>query len=143
MRVFLVPALIFTSLAVIVLFENGCKGNDKKEEQHKTVAGGLPTAKDTIWWGWNHYQIPDYTATGKEIAYGYQLIANTSHYLGPKGTVAAISNGMNCQNCHLNGGIVPFGNNFGKVFLPTRFTADVITGYRIFICGSMTVLKEA
>ena len=23
---------------------------------------------------------------------------------------------MNCQNCHLNGGTLPFGNNFGKVY---------------------------
>ncbi|MBO9619523.1 MAG: c-type cytochrome [Niabella sp.] len=113
MRIFLVPALIFLSLAIIVLFENGCRRDDAKDEQRESV---MPVVPDTVWWGWNHYQIPDYTEEGKQIRYGYQLIANTSYYLGPKGTVAAITNGMNCQNCHLNGGIVPFGNNFGKVF---------------------------
>lgn len=116
MKVFLVPALIFTLLAIIVLSENGCKRAEKKDEENIVAANRETTSQDTIWWGWNHYQIPDYTAEGEKIAYGYQLIANTSYYLGPKGTVAAISNGMNCQNCHLNGGIVPFGNNFGKVF---------------------------
>ncbi len=51
----------------------------------------------------------------EEILYGRDLIANTSKYLGPKGSVAHISNGMNCQNCHLSAGTVPFGNNYSAV----------------------------
>ena len=46
------------------------------------------------------------------IKYGKELIAHTSDYLGPKGSVARISNGMNCQNCHLNAGTQPWGNNY-------------------------------
>lgn len=38
------------------------------------------------------------------IQYGKELLVHTSKYLGPKGTVAQISNGMNCQNCHLEAG---------------------------------------
>jgi thiosulfate dehydrogenase len=49
------------------------------------------------------------------IYYGYKLISNTAYYLGPKGKVASMSNGMNCQNCHLNAGTKPFGNNYGGV----------------------------
>lgn len=49
------------------------------------------------------------------IRYGYSLISNTAYYLGPKGKVAHISNGMNCQNCHLNAGTKPFGNNLSAV----------------------------
>jgi thiosulfate dehydrogenase len=71
---------------------------------------------DTVWRGTNKNQIPYETDTGKLIWYGYQLISNTSYYLGPKGIVANITNGMNCQNCHLEGGTIPFGNNFGKVY---------------------------
>ena len=37
-------------------------------------------------------------ALQKTLLYGQQLIQNTSIYLGPKGTVAQITNGMNCQN---------------------------------------------
>ncbi len=48
----------------------------------------------------------------KEIYYGRELITNTSVYLGPKGKVKKISNGMNCQNCHLEAGTKPFGNNY-------------------------------
>ena len=49
------------------------------------------------------------------IKYGKDLIANTSVYLGPKGKVRPISNGMNCQNCHLDAGTRPWGNNYGAV----------------------------
>jgi thiosulfate dehydrogenase len=55
------------------------------------------------------------TAENQLIMYGRELIANTSSYLGPKGTVSKISNGMNCQNCHLDAGARPYGNTFAKV----------------------------
>ena len=51
----------------------------------------------------------------KLIKYGQELIAHTSEYLGPKGNVAHLSNGMNCQNCHLNAGTQPWGNNYFAV----------------------------
>lgn len=53
---------------------------------------------------------------GEEILYGKDLIANTSIYLGPNGKVAAISNGMNCQNCHNDAGKKPWGNNYSAVY---------------------------
>ena len=49
------------------------------------------------------------------VKYGRDLIANTAYYLGPKGTVAQQSNGMNCQNCHLDAGSKIWGNNYGAV----------------------------
>lgn len=52
---------------------------------------------------------------GDQIRYGRKLIANTAFYLGPKGTVQHSSNGMNCQNCHLDAGTKPFGNNYSAV----------------------------
>jgi len=67
-----------------------------------------------------YWQAPDESklpagAAGKEIQYGRDLIAHTAKYLGPKGTVKAISNGMNCQNCHLNAGTKVLGNNYSAV----------------------------
>jgi thiosulfate dehydrogenase len=49
------------------------------------------------------------------IEYGKQLIEHTSVYLGPNGKVMKISNGMNCQNCHLQSGTKIFGNNYSAV----------------------------
>ena len=51
--------------------------------------------------------------TGDMIRYGKDLLANTAKYLGPNGSVAQITNGMNCQNCHLEGGTKLFANNYG------------------------------
>jgi len=52
----------------------------------------------------------------KLVIYGEDIIANTARYFGPRGTVAQISNGMNCQNCHLNAGRKNWGNNYSAVF---------------------------
>jgi len=54
-------------------------------------------------------------ATRELVLYGEELIAHTSRYLGPKGTVQQISNGMNCQNCHLDAGKRPDGNTYAAV----------------------------
>jgi thiosulfate dehydrogenase len=46
------------------------------------------------------------------VVYGRELIAQTAQYLGPRGSVRQMSNGMNCQNCHLQAGTQPWGNNY-------------------------------
>ncbi len=80
--------------------------------KENTNAPKLATTKESVWIGWNHFCIDRKdTAT----RYGYELISNTAYYLGPKGKVKQISNGMNCQNCHLKAGTVPWGNNYGAV----------------------------
>jgi thiosulfate dehydrogenase len=50
------------------------------------------------------------------VIYGEDIVANTSRYFGPHGSVAAITNGMNCQNCHLNAGRKNWGNNYSTVY---------------------------
>lgn len=67
-----------------------------------------------------YWQPPDIRALAdragaEEITYGRELIAHTARYLGPKGSVQKISNGMNCQNCHLDAGTKTFGNNYSAV----------------------------
>jgi thiosulfate dehydrogenase len=59
-------------------------------------------------------EIP-YDSNGDVIRYGKELIANTSKYLGPKGIISHLSNGMNCQNCHINAGTMNFANPFSAV----------------------------
>ena len=68
----------------------------------------------------NEWMAPDInslpqTQEGDLIRYGRELISRTSYFLGPRGTVAAITNGMNCQNCHLDAGTRIFGNNYSAV----------------------------
>lgn len=49
------------------------------------------------------------------ILYGKDLIVHTSTYFGANGKIYASTNGMNCQNCHLEAGTKPFGNNYSAV----------------------------
>ena len=115
------PIFIIASL----LFLTACKG-PKEDENVQMEEGKAPVEdrrgpsgitrampeEEAPWRGWNKYQIkPEDTLA----TYGHELIANTSYYLGPKGKVAAMTNGMNCQNCHLDGGTLPFANNYSAV----------------------------
>ena len=91
-------------LGFSVLFAASCSNTPKQPLGIK--------ADESPWQGWNKYQIkPEDTMAW----YGHELIANTALYFGPKGTVAPITNGMNCQNCHLDAGTIPWGNNYSAV----------------------------
>lgn len=56
-----------------------------------------------------------YTSEGNLIRYGRELIDHTAIYFGPKGKISRAANGMNCQNCHIDGGTRIWGNNFSLV----------------------------
>lgn len=76
----------------------------------------IPALKEDTWTAPSLFT--DALLEGEErqlIIYGEELIANTAKYLGPKGSVAPITNGMNCQNCHLDAGRKAWGNNYGAV----------------------------
>lgn len=94
------PCLLFLLSAILIL---------------TSVLPADPSFKKT-----NEWQAPDmnelpYNDKGNLIRYGKDLIANTARYFGPRGKIAAITNGMNCQNCHIEAGTKPFGNCFSAV----------------------------
>ncbi len=91
---FLIFVLISLALA-------GCLQKNKEEVNRE---------KNSLWRAPDSASMPN-----EEIRYGRELIAKTAYYLGPKGIVDSISNGMNCQNCHLEAGTKTFGNNYGSV----------------------------
>lgn len=70
----------------------------------------------------DHWVAPSLYSDGSEgfdrqqLIYGQDIIANTAFYFGPNGRVAPLTNGMNCQNCHLQSGTQAWGNNYGAVF---------------------------
>lgn len=70
----------------------------------------LQTTAAPVWIVPNTNSLPP-TLESAIILYGKELIQNTAFYLGPKGIVARISNGMNCQNCHLDAGTRMNGNS--------------------------------
>jgi thiosulfate dehydrogenase len=66
------------------------------------------------------WQAPDINSLPNDeesnlIRYGREIIVNTSLFFGPKGKIAAITNGMNCQNCHIDAGERSFAGCFSAV----------------------------
>ena len=97
--------VLLFSVIIIYSCNTGEKGNATADTNYFDTTH--------VWRGWNQYQIPESDSMAR---YGYQSISKTAYYLGPNGIVARITNGMNCQNCHLNGGTVPWGNNYSAVY---------------------------
>ena len=104
-KIYTLDCILIFTIGILISSLPGCKANDDNEIKNDS----LPEAP---WYGWNKYQIKPEDSL---VRLGHDLIENTSFYFGPKGKIAAISNGMNCQNCHLQGGIIPYGNNFSAV----------------------------
>ena len=93
--------------------------------------------KDTT----NYWIAPEVSTIGNQqqketILYGRDLIANTAEYFGPNGKIFKSStNGMNCQNCHLDAGTKIYGNNYSAV-------ASTYPKYRARSGGMETVYKR-
>lgn len=103
-------ALFFQIGSLYGVFDFNEEINEKKPDENN-----LPEVLlSDFWMAADINEVPE-TTEGDLIRYGRELVAHTSIYLGPKGKVNAISNGMNCQNCHLDAGTKPFGNNYAAV----------------------------
>ena len=91
--------------------------NKEESKDEETARKNTLQQKYSLTGEWHAPDIKSVPANdeGAMILYGRDLIANTSRYFGPKGSVAPITNGMNCQNCHLDAGTKPFGNSLTAV----------------------------
>ena len=104
--------LSFSGVQLSSLFQTEAELPTEVEAPLPVITALLDPA--TLW------KAPDWASmdtapNAAELQYGKELVANTAEYLGPKGKVMTISNGMNCQNCHLQAGTAPLGNNYGAV----------------------------
>jgi len=100
---------IILFVAVLMAFVFSCSQADKTG-----LAEKKPGAKPAIWTPPDSNAMPAGDA-GKMVRYGKELLTHTAEYFGPQGSIAHLSNGMNCQNCHLAGGTRVFGNNYALV----------------------------
>jgi thiosulfate dehydrogenase len=106
-------------IGVIMLLGSGLYliYTSNKKPINQSVQLNVSKTDTSAWVGASQFQIPlDTNQNGPLIRYGYELVAHTSKYLGPKGTVQHSTNGMNCQNCHLEAGTKPWGLNYGAVY---------------------------
>lgn len=102
---------LFT-LAVISACSN--HSNEQNTAQSSTSASTVSTIEKDLWVAPDVNSIKD-PIQKEKVLYGKELIAHTAKYFGPKGSVKPISNGLNCQNCHLDAGTKAYGNNYGSV----------------------------
>lgn len=102
---FVLAGVVVIALAIVI------KSYTPGHQKSNLVSAQVP---ELLWEAPDTASIP-FTPEGALIRYGRSLIANTARYLGPRGMVQAISNGMNCQNCHLDAGTRPWGNNYSAV----------------------------
>jgi thiosulfate dehydrogenase len=116
----LVVVLFIIIIALPVLLLNQQTISDKlsnlftNEEIKPYQKPAEKTDLTAYWQAFNPERIQD-SSYKAQVMYGKDLIAHTSKYFGPKGSIKAISNGLNCQNCHLDAGTKIFGNNYGSV----------------------------
>jgi thiosulfate dehydrogenase len=107
-----IPAAFLAFIALCVWQKQRYDAAFVLDNQKKNALAQFDTAK--IWEAPDPLNIKAENEA-KLIQYGRDLIAHTSDYLGPEGIVKPISNGMNCQNCHIEAGSKPFGNNYMAV----------------------------
>lgn len=121
----LLVGVVIVMVALVVYITLKPKGNEINEDLLVTetaasdesnapiVLESLDQSTD-LWSAPNDSELPD-GKLGDEIKYGRELIAHTAEYFGPNGSVKHLTNGLNCQNCHLDAGTKPWGNNYGSV----------------------------
>ncbi|MEO5601533.1 MAG: c-type cytochrome [Cyclobacteriaceae bacterium] len=107
-------------MAFVVLWTGGVWSNlwskfSAVEEVTAAKSSVSPPAHGPEFWRPRDMLLVSDKGAGEKINYGRELIMHTSQYLGPEGSVLKMSNGMNCQNCHLDAGTKIFGNNYGAV----------------------------
>lgn len=104
-------------IAWVITAEVIKESRKRKEEDEKFAEYVANEEHDSAWSAPSLFS--DNEPTGKErsmVIYGQDLIAHTSKYFGPNGAISHTTNGMNCQNCHLDAGTRPWGNNYGAVY---------------------------
>lgn len=115
-----VKTLLFCVGAALVLLIAGCiillnpKVLEPKPQVVSAMVPVVQTKAPETWTPPDSARMSS-AADADLVQYGQKLVSHTAYFLGPKGKVKSLSNGMNCQNCHLQSGKKVFGNNYSAV----------------------------
>lgn len=114
--ILVIVVLVIGLIAMPIIFYYSNQPDSPKEKTNSANAEITEVKKDAV----AYWAAPDVSSITdakqkEQVEYGKELIAHTAKYLGPNGSVLKISNGLNCQNCHLQAGTAVFGNNYGSV----------------------------
>ncbi len=116
-RLIMVIAVLLLGIIIIpIVMYYGKQPKKAEKKSNKINVAFTESNQDTVVY-WRALSINRATdaAIKSQLIYGKALIAHTAKYLGPDGSVQKMSNGLNCQNCHLEAGTAVFGNNYGSV----------------------------
>lgn len=114
--ILVIAVLVMGLIAMTVMFYNRNQPSKSKGKIVNSNAPDTAIKKDGVaFWTAPDVGIISDAKLKEQVEYGKELIIHTAKYLGPRGSVLKISNGMNCQNCHLQAGTAVFGNNYGSV----------------------------
>ena len=114
-KLILIIVVLIIGIISIPIFIYYSNQPDKVKDNVSSTTSSSAFSKEIAYWtapDINNITDPKLKAS---VSYGKELIAHTSKYLGPNGSVLKMSNGMNCQNCHLDAGTKVWGNNYGSV----------------------------
>ena len=107
-------SISITLIAALSLLLFACRENEPSAVLPQEQSSTQPTPLSEFWQPLDVFGIND-NKKSKEVLYGRDLIIHTAYYFGPRGRIAQQTNGLNCQNCHLDAGTKVFGNNYGSV----------------------------
>ena len=111
----IIAILILVVGVIVMVFQFSQKGKDASLAMVKTDSLNIANNDTIKYWLPKDINLITDPVLKSKVIYGKELIAHTSKYFGPKGTILKQTNGLNCQNCHLEAGTKIFGNNYGSV----------------------------
>lgn len=130
--IIILSACILVAVSIVFFYGGRRPASVNKLAIEPSVTDGLQNDNAPYWMAADIDTVNDHKLKA-QLQYGKELIAHTSKYLGPRGSVLQISNGLNCQNCHLQAGTAVYGNNYGSVAsLYPKFRARSGTVENIF-----------
>lgn len=109
--------LMFAGLLIVICIGEKLWQDANQQQSWQAMQADFVNAydKNALW------QAPDWdllllNPQQNLLCYGRDLIVHTTDYFGERGLVRPNSiNDLNCQNCHLEAGRKPFGNNYSGV----------------------------
>lgn len=114
--ILLTGVLVVAITAVLFFLEYSGQPAKPREKSIDTLTTNEVAKKaDVVYWIAPAISTITDAKQKQQVQYGKELIVHTAKYLGPHGAVLKISNGLNCQNCHLQAGTAIFANNYGSV----------------------------
>lgn len=91
-------------VVILIVILNGLSNNSVRENEFIRPEKHVSIVPDI-------YELSNSDADNL-IRYGKALIDSTAKFFGPHGSIASITNGLNCQNCHRESGTKLYTNNF-------------------------------